>query len=450
MTPTVRPLWQRFLVFLVPLMASNILQSLSGTINNIYVGQLIGVEALAAASTFFPIVFFLMSFIIGLSSGSTVLIGQAWGARNIDKVKQVAGTTLTVSMLAGVVVAVLGGLFTPQIMAVLGAPPDIVEVAIGYGRIFLIGMPAFFLFLVVTSILRGVGDTITPFVALTISIAVGLVTTPALILGWFGLPRIGVDAAAVASIAGFIAVLVFLFFYLRIRKHALAPDRVLLSHLRINPQLLMLILKLGVPAGVQMVVSSVAAIVVVGLVNRFGSEATAAYGAVNQVLSYVQFPAMSIGIATSIFGAQAIGGGQASQLRAITRTGLMMNVIITGALIVLAYLFSEHIVRLFLTEDRVVEMTQTLLHIVLWSVVLFGASVVLTGIMRASGTVLVPMLISLATILCVELPGAILFSQHFGLNGIWMGYALSFSTMLLFQSGYYWFFWRKKKVVALV
>jgi len=205
-----------------------------------------------------------------------------------------------------------------------------------------------------------------------------------------------------------------------------------------------------VPAGVQMVVSSVAAIVVVGLVNRFGSEATAAYGAVNQVLSYVQFPAMSIGIATSIFGAQAIGGGQASQLRAITRTGLMMNVIITGALILLAYLFSEHIVRLFLTEDRVVEMTQTLLHIVLWSVVLFGASVVLTGIMRASGTVLVPMLISLATILCVELPGAILFSQHFGLNGIWMGYALSFSTMLVFQASYYWFFWRKKKVVALV
>ncbi|MBI4046122.1 MAG: polysaccharide biosynthesis C-terminal domain-containing protein, partial [Devosia nanyangense] len=231
-------------------MASNILQSLSGTINNIYVGQLIGVEALAAASTFFPIVFFLMSFIIGLSSGSTVLIGQAWGARNIDKVKEVTGTTLTVTFLAGLVVAVLGGFFAPQLMGILGAPANIVDLATSYGRIFLIGMPAFFLFLVVTSVLRGVGDTVTPFVALIISIIVGLVTTPALILGWFGLPKIGVDAAAVASIAGFISVLVFLFFYLRIRKHALAPDRALLKHLRINGELLMLILKLGVPAGV--------------------------------------------------------------------------------------------------------------------------------------------------------------------------------------------------------
>ncbi|MBI4045303.1 MAG: MATE family efflux transporter, partial [Devosia nanyangense] len=206
----------------------------------------------------------------------------------------------------------------------------------------------------------------------------------------------------------------------------------------------------GVPAGVQMVVSSVAAIVVVGLVNHFGSDATAAYGAVNQVLSYVQFPAMSIGIAASIFGAQAIGAGQSGQLRAITRTGLVMNIIITGALILLAYLFSEHIVRLFLTDSHVVEMTQTLLHIVLWSVLLFGASVVLTGIMRASGTVLVPMIISLATILGVELPGAILFSHYYGLNGIWMGYALSFTTMLVLQAAYYWFFWRRKRVVALI
>jgi Na+-driven multidrug efflux pump len=81
MAPSQKPLWQRFLVFLVPLMASNILQALSGTINNIYIGQLIGVDALAAAAAFFPLMFFLMSFIIGLASGSTVLIGQAFGAK---------------------------------------------------------------------------------------------------------------------------------------------------------------------------------------------------------------------------------------------------------------------------------------------------------------------------------------------------------------------------------
>ena len=106
-----RPLWQRFLVFLLPLMLSNILQSLSGTINNIYIGQLIGVEALAAVSVFFPIMIFLISFVIGLASGATILIGQAWGAKNLLKIKQVTGTTLTIGFLMGLVVAVFGGLF---------------------------------------------------------------------------------------------------------------------------------------------------------------------------------------------------------------------------------------------------------------------------------------------------------------------------------------------------
>src|SRR5690606_36341978 len=137
------------------------------------------------------------------------------------------------------------------------------EQSVSYGRIVLMGMPGFFIFLIVTSVLRGVGDTMTPLVSLILSIGVGLLVTPALILGWFGLPQIGVDAAAVAFIAGFMAVLVFLFFYLRAGKSPLAPDAELLRDLKINLPLLGTILRLGVPAGVQMTVTSLAAIVVV-------------------------------------------------------------------------------------------------------------------------------------------------------------------------------------------
>jgi putative MATE family efflux protein len=451
MTPAQKPLWQRFLLFLVPLMVSNILQAMSGTINNIYVGQLIGVDALAASAAFFPLMFFLMSFIIGLASGSTVLIGQAFGAKNELKVKEIAGTTITVTFLAGLVVALVGALFTRQIMTVLGVPANILDQSTAYGRIILLGMPGFFIFLIVTSILRGVGDTVTPLFSLIISILVGLVVTPAFILGWGGLPKLGLLSAAVAFIAGFLSVLVFLFFYLRARKHPLAPDRVFLEHLGVDFGLLRMILKLGVPAGVQMIVSSVAAIVVVGIINRFGSDATAAYGAVGQVMSYVQFPAMSIGIAASIFGAQAIGAGQQDQLGRITRTAMVMNIIITGALILAAYIFSQTLVELFITEPRVVEMTETLLHIVLWSVLMFGFAVILSGIMRASGDVLIPMLISLGTIVIVETPLALYLSTTWlGLDGIWTGYATSFCTMFVLQGLYYWFFWRKKPIKKLV
>ena len=451
MAPVHRPLWQRFLLFLVPLMLSNILQALSGTINSIYIGQLLGVEALAAVSTFFPVMFLLISFIVGLASGSTVLIGQAFGAKNIEKVKQVAGTTITSAFILGIVVAVVGVFFTEAMMRLLGAPENVLKQAVGYGRIVLIGMPGFFIFLIVTSVLRGVGDTVTPLISLVLSIIAGLVVTPALILGWFGLPQIGVDAAAVAFIAGFMIVLVFLFFYLRARNSPLAPDAALLRDLKIDLPLLGKILRLGIPAGIQMVVSSLAALVVVGVINRFGSNATAAYGAVNQVLSYIQFPAMSIMIATSIFGSQAIGAGQTDQLRRIVRTALGMNVIITGSLIVIAYIFSQYLVALFITSPEVMELTETLLHIVLWSVLLFSLGGVFSGMMRASGDVFIPMLLSLGTILLVELPLALyLSSTSLGLTGIWWAYAASFSMMLVLQAGYYWFFWRHKPIKKLI
>ena len=367
MAISTRPLWQRFMLFLLPLTLSNILQSLSGTINNIYIGQMIGVDALAAVSVFFPIMILLISFVIGLASGSSILIGQAWGAKNIPMIKRICGTSYTVAFLLGLVVAVFGGLFTRELMSILGAPANIVDIATGYGRIMLIGMPGFFVFLIITSTLRGVGDTITPLFTLVISIGVGLLVTPALIAGWWGLPQMGVNSAAIAFIAGFMLVLVFLFFYLRARKSPMAFDAELIGSLKIDVKLLGLVVKLGLPAGIAMVVSSLSGIVIIGIVNRYGSDATAAYGAVNQVLSYVQFPAMSIGIAAAIFAAQAIGARKFDEVERVMRTAALYNTVFTGALVLIAYLFSQHIVALFITDPEVIEVTETLLHIVLWS-----------------------------------------------------------------------------------
>ena len=102
------PLWKTFLVFLAPLMLSNVLQSAFGTVSNMYLGQMIGVDALAAVSVFFPVMFFLFAFVMGLSTGATVLIGQAWGAGERDKVKAIAGTTLAIAILLSTVVALFG------------------------------------------------------------------------------------------------------------------------------------------------------------------------------------------------------------------------------------------------------------------------------------------------------------------------------------------------------
>jgi putative MATE family efflux protein len=348
------------------------------------------------------------------------------------------------------VVAVFGALFARELMGLLGAPAEVIDMSAGYGRIVLAGMPGFFIFLLVTSMLRGVGDTVTPLFSLMLSIVVGLFVTPALIQGWFGLPQLGVNAAAVAFIAGFVVVLVFLYFRLKAIKSPMAPDAELIRHLKVDVKLLGLILRLGIPAGIGMVVSSISAIVIVGIVNRFGVDATAAYGAVNQVLSYIQFPAMSISIAASIFAAQAIGARRFDEVERVTRTAALMNLIITGTLVTIAYVGSEYLVRAFITDESVVQVAERLLHIVLWSCVVFGWATTFSSVMRASGDVWIPMVLSLCAIILVEIPAALYLSTVFGLDGVWIGYCMSFTAQLVFQGAYYMGFWRKKEIRALV
>ena len=447
---TQRPVWKTFLLFLGPMMLSNILQALSGTINNIFVGKMVGVGALAAASAFFPLMLFLLSFVLGLGTGSSVLIGQAWGAKNHERVRAVAGTTLTVGFFGGLVIAALGGLFAPALLRALATPADILADATAYSRIMLLTMPGFFLFMIATSILRGVSDMVTPLKALLVSTCVGLIVTPALIQGWLGLPRLGVTSAAYASVASFLLTLIWLAWFLRRKDHPLAPNAALFAHLRIERKILLAVLRIGIPTALQMVVLSLAEIALLSLVNGFGSPATAAYGMGNQVLGYVQFPAMSIAIAASILGAQAIGAGHPERLGPITRTGILLNFAVTGSLLLLCYVFSRSIIGLFTHDAQVTELAQRMLHIVLWSTLLWGCASVVSAVMRSSGTVMVPTLIANRAIAFGEVPVAWLLSHRIGLEGVWWGYPATFITMLIAQSTYYRLVWRHKKIDRLI
>ena len=443
-------LWKTFFIFLMPLIATNILQNLSGTINTIFVGQMMGVNAIAAVAVFFPILFFLMAFVIGLSAGATVLVGQAWGAQNIEKVRCVVGSTLFMTLIGGSIIALLGVVFAKHILLALGTDPDVMHLSLPYVQWMLAGSPLLFLYIIYTSILRGVGDSTTPLIVSGMTILIGLLITPVLIAGYFGFPKMGIIAPAIATIVGYFAVLVFLFVYLNKKDHPLKPNRLLLSHIRHHPELSKIVLRLGIPTGIQMVTTSVAGLVIVGLVNHYGSNATAAYGAVNQVLNYIQFPALSISIAASIFAAQAIGAGKSDLLAKVTRTALAMNILVTGSLVTLAYLFSKYLMALFITDPNVVALGQQLLFIVLWSILFFGASSIFASIMRASGTVTVPMIINIFAIIAIEVPCAYLFSQWWGLQGIWNAYALAFVCLCILQGLYYQLVWKRKTIQALI
>ncbi len=446
-----KPIWRTLLIFLIPLMLSNVLQSASATLNSIYLGQMIGVKALAAVSAFFPLQFFLISFFIGIASGSTVLIGQAYGANDLDRVRAVAGTTLTVALLLGIFVGVVGGFLTEPILRLIGTPSDIFDLAVAYAKITFFALPIFFVYLAYTTFMRGVGDSQTPFYFLILSTVLGIIFTPALIAGWFGLPRFGVASAAVASTLATLIGLIGLLIVLRLRADALAFNRVMLGQMRVRPSILLPLLRIGLPTGVQLVMVSLSEIAVISFVNRFGSTATAAYGAVNQVVSYVQFPALSIGIASSIFGAQSIGAKRFDRLANIVRSGVTLNYIIGGVLIAIAYAFNTAILGAFLKDAHTLAIAHQLLMITLWSYVLFGNNSVLSGVMRSSGAVLWPTLISIFSIWAVEVPVAYVLSQHtgLGLRGVWIAYPVNFIVGLTLQTSYYFFIWRKRKLTPL-
>jgi putative MATE family efflux protein len=440
-----KPLWQTFLRFLAPMMLSNALQSLFGTVSNVYLGQMIGVDALAAVSTFFPVFFFLFAFVMGLSTGATVLIGQAFGAGKHDRIKIIAGTTLAVGLLLSISVALIGSLFSRQLMMALATPADILAPASAYARIMLLTMPLGFSFLLMTAMIRGVGDAVTPLLALALSTTIGLILTPMLIRSGVGITS-PAWAAAISNAVTLIALAV----YLLRKTHALAPDVTLLRHIRLNRAMIGQILGIGLPSAVGMVVMAIAELVLLGLVNGFGSDATAAYGAVNQVMGYTQFTAMSISIAVSILGAQAVGGGDRARLDGIVRTGLAFNLVLTGGLVALIYMMPRAVLGMFITDGAVLELAKGLLFVALWSSVPFGLATTFSGAMRAAGVALTPMLLSIFAIVAIELPSAVILSRVIGLQGVWAAYPIVFCAMFLLQMGYYLLLWRKQAIRRMV
>jgi putative MATE family efflux protein len=445
-----RPIWQSLGIFLVPLMLSNILQALGQTANVIYLSRFVGVKSFAAVSAIFPIVFFLISFLIGLGAGSSVLIGQAFGAREPAKVKEVAGTTIALTIVLGVIVGGLGGIFAHPLLAALGTPADIIDLSASYARVTFFSIPLLFTYLGYTTFLRGTGDTQTPFYVLLLSTALTMLLSPVFILGWFGLPALGTNGAAAGNIASTALSLAALLAYLGIRKNPLAFDAQMLANVRLRPSLVLKIARIGIPTSVNLVMVSLSEIAVLSFVNRFGSTAVAAYGAVNQVASYVQFPAISIGIGAQIFSAQAIGAGLLERIPRIVRSAVALNYAIEGTLIGLVYAFNTVVIALFITNADTARIAHELLLITLWSYAIFGNARVISAIMISSGVVVWPTLLSILSIWGVEVPVSYVLMQRIGLDGVWYGYPAAYIAGLLFQLAYYYGIWKRKAIKRLI
>lgn len=444
--------WRSMLVFLIPLILSNALQSIGQFLSSLIVGRWLGVDALAAISSFFPMFFLLVSFTIGIGSGSSILIGQAHGAQNEERLKAIVGTTLTFTFILGVLLSVIGSLFTWDIMRLIGTPENIIHISVHYARILFWSLPVLYLYTSYTTFIRGIGDSKTPFYSLIFNTVLNVALMPFLIFGWLGLPRLGVYGAAYASVISTVMTFIITLFYLSKTHHPLCFDASVRKQLRMDWGLLKLLFQLGIPSSINMILVSLSEIAVITFVNRFGSDATAAYGAVNQVVSYVSMPAVSLGIAVSIFAAQSIGAKQFDRLKQVIHAGVLLNYVMGGILITLVYLLSEEILSLFLTDAPTVQIAHSLLMITLWSYLIFGHAMIYSSTMRASGTVLWPTTFSIISIWLVEVPIAYFLSppDRLGIEGIWIGYPAAFIVNFALQYAYYRWSWKKKSITSLI
>jgi putative MATE family efflux protein len=439
-----KPLWRAMAWFIVPQTANAALQLFSGTVTAIYFGQLLGRWALAVASVFFPIFFLLVSFLIGIITGGIVLVGRAYGAGDTHQIKSVTGTTLCVCALLSIAIAVIGYRFSPELLGVMATPPDILLPAVEYARVTFVSLPIVTLFFAYTYLLRGTGDAQTPFLAMALCIAISLLLTPAFIQGWSGLPKLGVTSAPWANLAACAISLPALMVYLRLQGHPMAFDRELLRRLRIDRAIAWTFFAIGIPAGVQMAMTSLSEVAVVFLVNPFGSSATAAYGAVNQVVGYLLAPMQGVGLAATVFASQAIGARQADRLGAVTRMATVLTILVGTSAVGVIYLFSRNVLSWFVTDPVTLSIAGRALLIVLWSYVLLGLGNVLAGVMRSSGAVVWPAVITIAAIWLVQLPAAYLLSRWIGLDGVWIGYPAGFIVALIAQVIYYRLVWRHR------
>ncbi|WP_427916764.1 MATE family efflux transporter [Stenotrophomonas maltophilia] len=399
--PVAPPLWRTYLTLLLPMLLTNALQLAAGTLDNIYLGHLLGTQAVAAAAAFFPVFFLLLALVMGLATGAMVLIGQAWGAGRPQQARAVAGSAVALILLLSVLVMAVGGGFAPQLLAALGTPAPILGESIVYARVLLLAAPAFFLLWLATAVSRAVGDAKTPLHALLLATVVGLLCTPLLILGWAGLPQLGSASAAVSAAFASLLALGWLLWRWHRVGHPLAPGRELLHAIRFDGALIRAMLRIGVPSSLQMLSLAIAEIVLLGLgwINRYGYTATAAYGAVNQLMSWVQLPAMSLGITATILAAHAMGAGRTARLPAIARTGVMLGLAMLTVVVLLVMALAPWLTGLILAAAEPRELATQQLRTVVWGVLAMGGSAVLVGVMRGSGTVLLPALLGMAAVL---------------------------------------------------
>src|SRR3954451_8840220 len=260
------PIASTLLAFALPTLGSSILQSLNGSINAVWVGRFLGEDALAATSNANIIMFLMMAFVFGFGMAATILIGQAFGRRDIDGARRVLGTAIGSFSVVAFAIGALGWIFAPALLHLLATPGGAYPFALAYLRVIFIAMPPIMILVMLMMTLRGSGDALTPLWFMIVAVILDGGLNPVLILGLGPAPRLGIAGSATATVIANYTALIGLLVYIYARDLPLRLRGAELAYLLPDRELMKTIIRKGLPMGLQMIVISSSALALLGLV----------------------------------------------------------------------------------------------------------------------------------------------------------------------------------------
>lgn len=420
------------LSFALPLLAGNILQQLYNMVDSMVVGNFAarGTDALAAIGTAFPVIFMITSLFMGVGQGATIIISQYYGANDTRGVKRAVDTAYVFLFAVSIPVSIIGILISRPMLILMKAPPEILSMATTYMRIIFIGTLASFGYNINSGILQGLGDSKRPLLFLAISTVVNIVLDLVFVIVFHW------DVAGVAWATIIAQLLSFLFGVYYINKKG-DHFKISFKNLEFDREILKESIRIGVPAGAQNLLFSIASMALQGLINGYGSAFMAGFNGANKIDSFAFLPLVSFSAAVTTYVGQNVGAGRMDRVNKGVKSTLWLSTIISVAMAIIVVPLGGVFMRLFNQDPVVIDAGVQYLNRVLPFYFLLGAIFILNGALRGAGESFVPMIGSMISMWLARVPAAYILAHYFGGANLYFSYPIGWVLGIIIAAGYY-------------
>lgn len=385
--------------FSVPLLIGNLAQQLYSTVDSIVVGNYEGDGALAAIGASGPIINLLLVLFMGISVGASIMVSQYFGAKEKDKLSDTMGTTITATFVTSLLIMIVGPIITHPVMRMLDTPQDIYEMSCTYMVILFLGFMGSGFYNIISGVLRGLGDSIMPLVFLLVACGLNIVLDLWFVAGFhWGVAGVAWATIIAQAVSGVLCIIRLL----RMKDVLVITPKTLVP----KKDLLLRLVRLGLPSGLTQAIFSFAMIIIQSLTNSFGTPVIAANTVVMRVDGFAMMPNFTFGTAMTTYAGQNIGADRLDRVEKGTKDGLKLGLSVSAVLVALILIFGKYLMAMFTSTPEVIALGQQMLFTLAVGYIAMAVTQILSGVMRGAGDTMTPMWISIITTVVVRMPVA--------------------------------------------